>query len=93
MASRWTPKVLRIALDTNRSVRSALYGNDKKALNPQSDKVVIANVRSSMNMEDMINGLNVALDDAWGLTDIEKSYHSEVLLIDRDGHTSRFFIQ
>lgn len=72
-------------LTIKNQLKSNLYGNDHSTLNPQSDKVVISNVRSNMTMSDMIKGLQVALDPEQGLSFEELAALNEVILLDKDG--------
>ncbi len=76
-------------LTIKNQLKSNLYGNDHSTLRPQSDKVVISNVRSSMTMDDMIRGLNVALDPEQGLRPEELEKITEVILLDKNGRMLR----
>lgn len=69
-----------------------LYGNDHSMPNPQSDRVVISNVRSSMTMDDMLRGLLVAIDQDEGLKPEELELLSEVILLDKSGEMKRIVI-
>ena len=79
-------------LTIKNQLKSNLYGNDHSTLNPQSDKVVISNVRSSMTLDDMVRGLDVALDPEQGLSPEELDALSEVILLDKNGGMLRIKI-
>ena len=59
-----------------------LYGQDKHHLNPQSSRVIISNVRSSLTMDDMKSGLERALSGESGLSEPEIACLHSVVLID-----------
>lgn len=80
-------------LSVYNQLKSALYGNDKHLINPQSDRIVISGVRTSMSLEDMERGLRVALDPERGLTPEERARITQVLLVDEEGNTRRRFVQ
>ena len=80
-------------LTIKNQLKSVLYGNDHSVLNPKSDKIVISNVRSDMTMDDMINGLSVAIDPDEGLSPEELESLSEVILLDRNGEMVRITIK
>ncbi|MDM8270549.1 hypothetical protein [Thermophilibacter provencensis] len=63
--------------------KSAVYGNDKKTPNPQSDKLIISNVRSEKTFGQMVDDARKVLDDG------EFPEITEVIIVGRDGSMRR----
>lgn len=64
-----------------------LYGGNKSVMKPQSDVLLISNVRNSMTMADMERSLAAAFDERSVLTAEEKAYMRKIILLDE--HTRR----
>lgn len=63
--------------------KSAVYGNDKRIPNPQSDKLIISNVRSEKTVEQMVEDAQRVLDDG------DFPEITEVVIVGRDGSMRR----
>ena len=70
-----------------------LYGQDKHHLNPQSSRVLISNVRSTLTMEDMKSGLERALSGESGLTEAEIACLHTVALADPNAGKLRGYMK
>lgn len=71
--------------------KSVLYGNDKRTLNVQCDRVVIDNVRSDMTFERMCADVERILsgsDEGWRLEHVDLI--REVMVLDRSGAVRRY---
>ena len=76
-------------LTIKNQIKSNLYGNDHSTLKPQSPRMVISNVRSPMTFDEMVSGLDVALDPDEGLKQDEILCIDEVVLLDKSGRMLR----
>ena len=70
------------------------YGNDGETFNPQSSRLVISNVRSSMSMLDMERGLAKVLSGNSRISSKELDYMDEIVLVDsKTGRVRRYTLK
>lgn len=77
-------------LCVHNQIKSNLYGENKHKLKPQSSRVVISNVRSTLTLDQMEEQLRRVMDGESGFTDKELSKIEAVLLLDKNGKARLF---
>ena len=77
-------------LCVHNQIKSNLYGENKHKLKPQSSRVVISNVRSTLTLDQMEEQLRRVMDGESGFTEKELSKIEAVLLLDKNGQARLF---
>lgn len=70
-------------------VKSNIYGENKHYVNPQSDKIVISNVRSSMTMDKMLRDVVKMINREEGFVIEGFDLMTEILVVDKAGSIRR----
>lgn len=79
-----------IPLTIHNQVKKNFYGSRKqKVYNPQSDRVIISNVRSNLSFNEMIRQAKEVLAGETGFSADELSGLTEIMIVDRSGRTRR----
>lgn len=77
-------------LTVHNQVKKDLYGSRKqKVLNPQSDRIVISNVRSGIEFGEMVRQAKEVLGGYTGFNDEELGCINEIVILDRSGRMRR----
>lgn len=77
-------------LTIHNQVKKNLYGSrKKKVLNPQSDRLVISNVRSNLQFDEMVRQAEEVMTGITGFNDEELSRISEIVILDKTGKMRR----
>lgn len=77
-------------LCVHNQIKKNLYGSGKKKiLNPQSDRVIISNVRNDLSFDELVSQANDVLSGKTDLPTEGLDYMKEIIIVDRSGKMRR----